>query len=191
LRSDGFSLIEVLFAIAAAASLTTLAIPATADALDEIRTASAARYIAGRIASLRTDAVRRSACQALRFEATSGGYVYAAYADGNINGVRTADIRDGIDPRVSAMERLQDKFRGVRFALGAGVADIDGSRTSGEDGVRIGSARILTMSPDGTATSGTLYIRGRRSQYAVRVLGVTGRTRVLQYRSGDGTWLTR
>ena len=38
------------------------------------------------------------------------------------------------------------------------------------------------MSADGTATSGTLYVRGRRVQYAVRVLGVTGRTRMLQYK---------
>ncbi len=36
------------------------------------------------------------------------------------------------------------------------------------------------MSADGTATSGTLYVRGRKGQYAVRVLGVTGRTRMLQ-----------
>ena len=48
----------------------------------------------------------------------------------------------------------------------------------------IGPAKILTMSPDGTATSGTLYLRGARSQYAVRVLGATGRTRVLKYDRG-------
>ncbi len=33
------------------------------------------------------------------------------------------------------------------------------------------SSRILTLSPDGTATPGTLYVHGSRSQYAVRVLG--------------------
>ena len=74
----------------------------------------------------------------------------------------------------------RDKFPGVHFELMPGVPDADGEGGTGEDGVRIGSARLLTMSADGTATSGTLYIRGRRGQYAVRVLGVTGRTRMLQ-----------
>jgi hypothetical protein len=62
---------------------------------------------------------------------------------------------------------------------------------TGNDGVRIGTAGILSMISDGTATSGTLYIRGRRRQYAVRVLGVTGRTRVLQYSPGDRSWIGR
>jgi hypothetical protein len=57
--------------------------------------------------------------------------------------------------------------------------------------VRIGAARILTMSPDGTATSGTLYVQGRRAQYAVRVLGATGRTRVFKYDTGARTWISR
>jgi hypothetical protein len=63
--------------------------------------------------------------------------------------------------------------------------------TSDSDGIRVGSSRILTLGPDGTATSGTLYLHGRRGQYAVRVLGATGRTRVLRFDTGTGRWLTR
>ena len=47
------------------------------------------------------------------------------------------------------------------------------------------------MSPDGSATSGTLYVQGRRAQYAVRVLGATGRTRVLVYNPGMRQWTAR
>ena len=64
-------------------------------------------------------------------------------------------------------------------------------RNTGTDGVRIGTAKILTMSADGTATSGTLYLQGRRAQDAVRVLGATGRTRVLKYDTGRRTWINR
>jgi hypothetical protein len=46
------------------------------------------------------------------------------------------------------------------------------------------------VSPDGTATSGTLYVQGSRAQYAVRVLGATGRTRVLKYERGSGAWVS-
>jgi len=79
----------------------------------------------------------------------------------------------------------------VRFGLADSVPDADGLRGTGTDGVRIGSARILTMSPDGTATSGTLYLQGKRAQYAVRVLGATGRTRVLAFDRGRQAWINR
>jgi hypothetical protein len=66
------------------------------------------------------------------------------------------------------------------------VSDVDGSPSSGADGLRIGASGILMLGPDGTATSVTLYARGRRGQYAVRILGVTGRTRVLRFHAGTG-----
>jgi len=181
----------VLFILAVSVTMIALAIPISRDAIDELRTAMAARYVAGRIGSTRMDAVRRSSPVALRFEAVEDDYMYAPFGDGNGNGVRSAEIRQGIDRALGPFERLRDKFPGVRFELMAGVPDADGQAGTGLEGVRIGTARILTMSSDGTATSGTLYIRGRRGQYAVRVLGVTGRTRMLQYRPGDRTWISR
>ena len=191
-RSErGLSVVELLFALATSVTVGALAMASTSAAIDEMRTAVAARYVAGRIGSARIDAVRRASAVALRFEAVDGDYVYAPYEDGNGNGVRTAEIRDGVDRPVGGFERLADKFPGVRFELAAGVPDADGQAGTGVDGVRIGAARILTMSPDGTATSGTLYVRGRRGQYAVRVLGVTGRTRMLQYQPGNRAWLSR
>jgi hypothetical protein len=57
-----------------------------------------------------------------------------------------------------------------------------------EYGIRIGSARILTLGANGTATAGTLYVHGRQRQYAVRVFGVTGRTRVIRYDAKSRKW---
>jgi len=189
--ANGATFVEILFGLTLGVTLTTLAVPAVTGVLDELRTGMAARYVAGRIGSIRLDAVRRSRSVALRFESASGDYIFASFGDGNDNGVRSADIRQGIDPSLGPFERLSDKFSGVRFELADNAVDADGQPGTGADGVRIGTARILTMSSDGTATSGTLYIRGRRSQYAVRVLGVTGRTRLLQYQERNRTWITR
>ena len=91
----------------------------------------------------------------------------------------------------SGKELLKDKFPEVTFGLMNGYPDADGVGGTGGDGVRIGKARIATMSPDGTATAGTLYLHGRRSQYAVRILGTTGRMRVLQYKPASRTWVER
>jgi type II secretory pathway pseudopilin PulG len=187
----GATLLEVLFAVAVMTTATALSVPLVGSTVDDVRTGLAARYVAARVCTARMDAVRRSTANALRFEPAGGDYMFAGYVDGNGNGVRSADIRQGIDPVLGPFERLRDRFPDVSFELMAGVPDADGQSGTGTDGVRIGTARILSMSSDGTATSGTLYIRGRRRQYAVRVLGVTGRTRVLQYSSGDRTWIGR
>jgi type II secretory pathway pseudopilin PulG len=193
MRTDarGATLLEVMFALALGATLTGLSVPVVSGTVDDMRAAMAARYVASRIGSTRIDAVRRSDIVALRFEPVGEDYMFATFGDGNSNGVRTAEIRAGVDPALGPFERLQDTFPGVRFALMPGVPDADGHAGTGEDGVRIGSSRLLSMSSDGTSSSGTLYIRGRRRQYAVRILGVTGRTRMLQYHAENRAWLTR
>jgi hypothetical protein len=184
-------LIEILLAVALLGVTTGVAVPLGTSALDDVRTAAAARYLAARIVSDRMDAIRRSTAVALRFSPMPSDYSFAAYADGNGDGVRTADIARGVDAPVAAPQRLGDNFPGVRFGLQPGLPDADGAAAGSTDGVRIGVARLLTMTPDGTATSGTLYVQGRRAQYAVRVLGATGRTRVLKYDTGTRTWISR
>jgi len=191
-KSDrGITLLELVFVVAVIAVLAGVAVPLTGDALDEARTSAAARYLAAQIVSSRMDAVNRSRSVALRFEASTPDYRVARYIDGNGNGVRAAEIGRGIDPIDEGPKRIGDDFPNVRFGLADGLPDVDGLRGTGTDGVRIGTARILTMSADGTATSGTLYLEGRRAQYAVRVLGATGRTRVLKFDTGLRTWTNR
>ena len=187
----GITVLEIVFAVSLTIVLTGVAIPLTGDALDEARTGAAARSLAAQIVSSRMDALNRSRCVALRFEASMPDYRVARYVDGNANGVRSAEISGGIDRLDGVPKRIADDFPNVRFGLGDGLPDADGVRGTGIDGVRIGAAKILTMSPDGTATSGTLYLQGRRAQYAVRVLGATGRTRVLKYDSGQQAWISR
>ena len=105
----------------------------------------------------------------------------------NGNGVRGAEIASGVDVALWPDETLASRFRDVRFGVVPGVPSIDG--TAGGDPIRIGAARILTFTPKGTSSSGTLYVRGkRRTQYAVRVFGVTGRTRVFKYEPGRAEW---
>jgi hypothetical protein len=77
----------------------------------------------------------------------------------------------------------------VALGILDGVPDADGQPANGPDGVRLGASKLLSMNPDGTASSGTLYLHGRgRTQYAVRVLGVTGRVRVLKFDFVKGKW---
>jgi prepilin-type N-terminal cleavage/methylation domain-containing protein len=188
-RSSGFTLLEVLLVTSIIATLAMVSVPVTAGALDEIRTAMAARYLEGRILNARATAVKRSTRVALRFEAVDGDYRFGEFADGNSNGVRTSEIAAGLDPEIAPPRRLSDHFPGIVFGVQPGVKDVDGAPLTAGDGLRIGASRLLTLGPDGTATSGTLYVHGRRGQYAVRILGATGRTRVLRFDRSRGQWI--
>jgi type II secretory pathway pseudopilin PulG len=188
---SGQTLIELLFTLALVATIAGMAVPLMSDVIDAHRTAAAARYLAGRVSLARLEAVKRSTNVGLKFEPVDRDFSFATYIDGNGNGVRNADIRSGIDPQLMPPQRLRDHFAGVRFGLMSGIPDVDGGRAADEEGVRIGVSGILSLGANGTATAGTLYLHGRRRQYAVRVLGVTARTRVLYYDPGARKWVSR
>jgi type II secretory pathway pseudopilin PulG len=184
------SLVELLFTMAIVATLAAVAVPFTASTLDEFRARSAARHIAQQVARLRAEAVKRSTFVGLRFVSEGSDYSYATYVDGNGNGLRTTDISSGADLQLSPPERLAWNFPGVQFGIAPGVPDADNAPVTSQDGVRIGAARILSLNPNGSATPGTLYVTSvRGAQYAVRVLGATGRTRVLKFDRNTNRWL--
>jgi prepilin-type N-terminal cleavage/methylation domain-containing protein len=188
----GFTILELLFALAIAGTLTAVAVPQGLRTLDDFRARAAARHLAARIAIARIEAVKRSRAFGFRFIPSSPDYLVVMVADGNGNGLRTSEVQHGTDRTLGEAERIGSRFAGVAFGIHEDVPDADGRRGHGGDGVRVGTSRLLSMAPDGTSSSGTLYVRGRdRSQYAVRILGATGRVRVLKFDSIRGTWVER
>jgi prepilin-type N-terminal cleavage/methylation domain-containing protein len=188
--TPGFTILELLFALAVAGTLTTIAVPQGLRALDDFRTRAAARYLAQRLVNARLGAIKRSLAQGLRFETATPDYRITTVVDGNANGLRAVDIQRSIDRTLTEPETIGTHFQHVMFGLQDDVPDADGQQASGTDGVRVGVSKLLAMNPDGTSSSGTLYLRGRdRAQYAVRVLGVTGRVRVLKFDHVRRRWI--
>ena len=71
------------------------------------------------------------------------------------------------------------------------IVDVSGSAVlaPGDDPLRIGNTSMLTFSPLGSATSGTLYVAAHRGpQMAIRVFGATGRVRVLMFDARTRQW---
>jgi type II secretory pathway pseudopilin PulG len=191
--SQGYSLLEVLMAITVSVIVCGAAVPLAHGSVDRTRAAGAARYVAGRLATARFEAVKRSAYVAIRFATTPEGYWMQMYADGNGNGVLTRDIARGVDPPISPDERLESHFSHVAFGILPDVTSLDpGEPLDTDDPIQIGHSTLFSFSPTGACTSGTLFIRGLRgTQFAVRVLGATGRTRVFEFSFGDKTWQIR
>jgi hypothetical protein len=188
--SAGFSILELMFTVAIAGTLTAIAVPQGVRAVDGYRTGAAAHYLAERLGGVRLEAVRRSVFVGLRFESSTPDYHIITIVDGNGNGLRSAEIMKGIDRALTQPETLGLHFDGVSFGILQGVPDADGLPVSTADGVRVGTSKIVSMNPDGTSSSGTLYLHGReRSQYAVRVFGATGRVRTLRYDFNQQRWM--
>jgi len=185
-----FTLVELLFAMGVAATLAAVSIPQITAALDDVRAGAAARLVAATLQETRMDAVRRGRSTAVRFRQTGVGYEFAVYVDGNRNGVRADDIVAGRDPQVHAPRRLPDAFPGVDFGAVPGLPAVDASGSPpGADPIRLGAADMATFTPLGTATTGSLYVRGKHDvQYVVRVFGETGKTRLLKFNRWSGTW---
>jgi type II secretory pathway pseudopilin PulG len=178
----GFSLVELLFVSGFMLVMAAVAVPQSLVTLERSRAKAAARYLAARVALARAQAAKRSAYVALRFEGTGEAMSFAMFVDGNRNGVRARDIDARVDRPIDTRVRLRDMFPGVDIALSAAAG--------GGEGLRVGSSRMLSFSPIGTATSGTIYVRGRDdTQLAVRIFGATARTRVLRYEPRTREWV--
>ena len=172
--------------------LAGTAIPLAHASVDRSRAAGAARYVAGRMAMARFEAVRRSAYVAIRFLEGPEGYWLQMYVDRNRNGVLSGDITAGVDLPISVPERLDYHFPDVVFGIQPNVTGIDPGSFNASDPIQIGPSTLLSFSPMGTSTSGTLFIHGRQgNQFAVRMLGATGRTRILEFNFCAATWLAR
>ena len=191
LRSPrGAALIDTLAACALMAILSAMAIPLVHGTRERNEARMATRYLATRLALLRVQALRRNQTLAMRFDPDVPGQ-FGIYADEDGDGVRQADIDGAIDSRVADDERLADYFAGVSFAIPSAIpAPDDGAMIeAGADPIRIGGTDLLSFSPLGTATSGTLYLVGRSGpQMCVRILGSTGRIRVMWYDPASDAW---
>jgi type II secretory pathway pseudopilin PulG len=184
----GYTLTELMLVAGFIGAVAGISVPAMSGTIEAIRTAGAARHIAARIADARIEAVRRSSTVGFRFGAQGTDYLFTPFLDTNGNGLRAADVTSGVDVPLGRTERLDEHFAQTGIGLLPGLPDLNGA-TGNPDGLRIGASAFLSLSPDGSCTGGTLYIHGRRSQFAVRVLGATGRVRLFRYDTGSQRWI--
>jgi hypothetical protein len=188
-RETGTSLVEILAAAAVAVILVAVSVPAIGSQRGALQAAAAARHVSGLVHAARAEALARGVHVALVFQPSPPDFRFALFADGNYTGVRNADITDGLDRQVSSWVRLGDQFSGARFGIVPGTTDPDSGTALTGSPLKIGGSGVLSFGPAGGTTSGTLYVRGSGGQqYAIRILGSTGRSRVLRYQAVERRW---
>ena len=175
----GLSLIEVLFALSLAMAAAGAAVPAMLEINRSMKLRGAASFVTGYLQQARLTAVIRSRPVGVRFTSLGADYALGSFADGNGNGIRTADIASGIDLVVDAEQLFSSRCPSVRIARLAGVPDVNG--VAGGEAVRFGASGIATFDADGSASSGSLYLTDGRTQLAVTVTPATGRVRLRRW----------
>lgn len=162
--------------------VSAAAIPQILVGVDRSRAVAAAHYVMQQCGAARVQAINRSAKVGLRFRAHGADYLMQAFVDSNGNGLRSTDIDARIDVPLGPPESLSMNFPGVRIGVAAGL---------GSDPVKAGAGSLLVFSPVGTATPGSVFVLGKDgTQFAVRVLGTTARTRLERYDARMKKWVS-
>jgi len=167
--------------------------PALFAALSRGRVTAAARELGQEMARLRSEAIASRRDVAMRLNWSEGRYVYSFYADGDGDGVRSDDILSGRDPILGPGRDLPSRYEGIDFGLlDVPIPEIPpatGVLSPGSDPVRFGRSDIITFTPRGTASSGTLYVSdGAGTLAAVVLYGGTGRIRIWRFDAGRWFW---
>ena len=184
---------EAALALVILALLTAASTPALFAALSRRRVMAAARELEQEMARLRSEAIVSRRDVALRLTWSGGHYAYSFYADGNGDGVRSADIASGRDPLIGAVRDLASRYEGVDFGLlDTSIPEVPpgrGTLLPYSDPVRFGRSDIITFTPRGTSSSGTLYVSdGRSTVTAVVLYGGTGRIRIWRFDRDRWAW---
>jgi hypothetical protein len=145
------------------------------------------------MARLRSEAITSRRDVAMRLTWSAGRYVYAFYADGDGDGVRSDDIASGRDPLLGAPRDLRSRYEGIDFSLpDSSIPEIPPGSAAllpGSDPVRFGRSDIITFTPRGTSSSGTLYVSdGSGSVAGVVLYGGTGRIRIWRFDRDRWAW---
>jgi len=192
--ATGFSLVEGLVVLTLAALLAATTVPLALDRCNEARAASAARFLATTFQALRWKAVSTGTAHGLFFERDATGWKWSLVRDGNGNGLRTAEVRNGTDPVLEGPLRLESIVERMTLGFpGAGpfprIPPSTGNIAALADPVKFGGSDLVSFGPLGTASSGTLYLTDTRSElYGVLLYGPTARVRVWRYVARNGTW---
>jgi Tfp pilus assembly protein FimT len=191
MRDNGYSLPEIVVVFAILVSGTMLAVPIAQGifASSRIRSAGHEAMIAFHLA--RQDAMRTGRNTAVRFEPGPDGYRMTLYRDGNGNGVRTAEIKKGVDraTRTIFWDRSDVRIGILENVRVPDPSDPSHALTNPGDPVRFNGSNLCSFSPLGECTPGSLYLTdGKRRMAVVRVYNRSGKIRVLYFTAGDRGW---
>ena len=179
---------ELAIALALIGVVSSGAWQALADLRDARASREAARGLATDLRGVAQEARRQRRSLAIEFQLAAPEQ-WRVIADGNGNGVTSADVASGIDTPQTPWTGVFREGR-ARLAVTRDLPGTDGTGTvpSGSAPIQVGAVGRLVFTPRGTGSAGSIYVAGRAERaYAIRVLGTTQRIRLVCLTATD-TW---
>ena len=184
-RRNGFTLVEMLVALAVLGALLALSVPGLLTMTRKLRVEMAAHELMSLLRQARLRAIREGTNVGLKFLLDEPGRVaYALYRDGDGDGVLSRDIASGVDPPLGPIRELAHLGAHVRFGFPAGVAPRDPGDPRRrmdrlDDPIRLNRSNMASFGPLGTSTPGSLYLTDGSVHLAVvRIFGRTGKVKI-------------
>ena len=144
-----------------------------------------AREIASSLETCRWRAFRERCYTGILIGQNPDGYQFSFFADGNRNGIRTADIQQGTDPPFYRPVAIRRAAGDMEAAVLTGAPEIPPKKGELDvtDPVKFGKSNLISFSPDGQSSSGTLYLacHSQKRMYAIVLYGPTARLTVWKY----------
>lgn len=172
-------------ALALVGLMAGLALPALRSLLERRALDGAATAMAGAVARTRHEAIARGTYAGLVFQRDALGDRWSIHVDGGKPGISSVEIQSGIDRRIHGPVPFGGTHMGgVRLGIPLApaipaVPPSKGVLPAGGDPVRFGSGDIVSFSPIGESSSGSLYLTdGKGGLRAIVVYGRSGRIRV-------------
>jgi Tfp pilus assembly protein FimT len=191
---EGITLPELLVSMTLAVVLAAALAPSLAGLGRSARLAAAVRALVVCMQGLRSRSIAQATSYGMLFRRDTRGWYWWVTRDGNGNGLRTAEIRIGQDRLLSGPHRLSDFASGTQFGFPPipsirALPTRGGSIVRRDRPIRLGSTLLLSFTPLGGSSSGTLYVTDGRARLAAVVLyGRTGRIRVYTRDPASGRW---
>ena len=189
--SRGLALIDLLFATGLSLVMAAVAVPVIGGTLDREHVIVGTQYLAAQMQRARLESLKRATAVAVRLEVLDGRTAVQLFVDGNGNGVLERDIDRNTDPALTNVDWLDSHARGVSLRINQPIEEVAAvtALVAGDDPLRIGNTSLVSFSPVGSSTSGTLYVSAQRGpQMAIRIFGATGRIRVLTFDAQARQW---
>jgi type II secretory pathway pseudopilin PulG len=190
-RDGGSSLPELIILLGLAAVLVQTVAPGWVRWRQGQRVQGAADELALLVTALRVRSAATGVAHGVLFRAAPPELQWEVLRDGDGDGMRISDVRNGTDVRVAGPFDLGTRYPGVGLGLPTGVVAPAGGVTP-EDGVAFGASDLLSVMPSGSTSSGSVYLCGGWGRCsAMRLQGSTGRITAWARLPTDGTWIVR
>jgi prepilin-type N-terminal cleavage/methylation domain-containing protein len=193
-HDHGHTLLELLVVLAILGILLCIALPAFANYRRRNSVIAAANELEATLRVVRSRAIARSAYAGIKFTGSGSAWSVAVYDDGDGDGVRNDDVRNGTDPLAVRAAPLMPQLQVARIGLlPYAMKDPDGDPLPPSNSpVAFGSSTICSFSPTGAGTPGSIYVTDDLGVlYCIRVLGASGRVRVMRYDAPKKKWETQ